>query len=339
MRTDASMRELHGIRPDALPLPELLDGGQPVVLRGLVSDWGLVRAAARSPREAMDYLRARDNGQPVVCAYGGPEVAGRPFYDASFAALNTEARRATLAQVLDEIAAHEGDARPPTHYIASLPVDARLPGFRAENDLDFAAHGIHAPPAIWIGNRTIASCHYDALGNIACVAVGRRKFTLFPPQQIGNLYPGPLSPTPGGQAVSIVDFHAPDFERFPRFRDALETAQEAVLEPGDAIFIPSMWWHQVEGLAPFNVLVNYWWSSMPDWIPTPMHALYHALWTIRDRPEREKRAWREVFDWYVFGPSAQAGDHLPEAARGPLAPIDERLARQLRAMLLDKLNR
>ena len=95
----------------------------------------------------------------------------------------------------------------------------------------------------------------------------------------------------------------------------------------------------MESLAPFNVLVNYWWSSMPDWIPTPMHALYHALWTIRDRPEREKRAWREVFDWYVFGPSAQAGDHLPEAARGPLAPIDERLARQLRAMLLDKLNR
>jgi len=38
-----------------------------------------------------------------------------------------------------------------------------------------------------------------------------------------------------------------------------------------------------------------------------MHALYHALWTIRDRPEREKRGWRAIFDHYVFGAADQAG--------------------------------
>ena len=70
-----------------------------------------------------------------------------------------------------------------------------------------------------------------------------------------------------------------------------------------------------------------------------MHALYHALWTIRDRPEREKKAWRQVFDYYVFGPGERAGEHLPAPARGMLGPIDEVLARQLRAMLIDKLNR
>jgi ribosomal protein L16 Arg81 hydroxylase len=111
------------------------------------------------------------------------------------------------------------------------------------------------------------------------------------------------------------------------------------LAPGDALFIPALWWHHVQGLAPFNVLVNYWWSSMPAHVPTPMHALYHALWAIRDRPEREKLAWREIFDHYVFGPADRAGEHLPAAARGVLAPIDESLARQLRAMLIDKLNR
>ena len=70
-----------------------------------------------------------------------------------------------------------------------------------------------------------------------------------------------------------------------------------------------------------------------------MHALYHALWTIRDRPEREKQAWREVFDYYVFGPGERAGEHLPEGARSMLGPIDENLARQMRAMLIGKLNR
>jgi len=116
-------------------------------------------------------------------------------------------------------------------------------------------------------------------------------------------------------------------------------ARSAVLEPGDAIFMPSQWWHHVQGLEPFNVLVNYWWSSVPAYVPSPMQALYHALWTIRDRPEREKQAWREVFDYYVFGPADQAGAHLPPAARHVLGPVDEAMARQLRAMLMAKLNR
>jgi len=333
------MRVLEGGRPDALPLAELLETGQPVVLRGMLRDWGLVQAGLHGPREAMDYLRGYYNGRPVQYSYGSPEIAGRPFYNDDFTELNCEVRSGGLGEVLDGIAAHLDDAHPPTYYVASLPVHGCLPGFGEANDLDFAAHGVEAPPSIWIGNRVTASCHYDAPNNIACCAVGRRQFTVFPPEQIASLYPGPLEPTPGGQAVSVVDFAAPDFERYPRFRQALAAGQSAVLEPGDAVFIPSMWWHHVQGLDAFNVLVNYWWSSSPAYIPTPMHALYHALWTIRDRPEREKQAWREVFEYYVFGPSERASEHLPTAARNVLGPVDETLARQIRAMLIGKLNR
>ncbi|KAF1697840.1 cupin [Pseudoxanthomonas jiangsuensis] len=335
----ASIRVLEGCRGDALPLAELLDAAVPTVLKGLAGDWGLVRAGRNGTQAAMDYLKSHSSGRPVQYSYGSPEVGGRPFYNDDLSALNCEVRRGGLDQVLDEIAAHLDEPRPPTYYVASQQVDACLPAMRADNDLDFAAHGIQAPPSVWIGNRVTASCHYDAPNNIAVCGVGRRRFTLFPPDQIGNLYPGPLDPTPGGQAVSVVDFARPDFERFPRFADALPNAQVAVLEPGDAIFIPSMWWHHVEGLEAFNVLVNYWWMSMPAWVPTPMHALYLAMWSLRDRPEREKQAWREVFEYYVFGPAGRAGEHLPEAARGMLAPVDETQARQLRAMLLARLNR
>ncbi len=338
-RVTAHVREREAGGPDALPLDELLAAGEPVVLRGLARDWSLVRAGLESPRVAMDLLRSHYNGRPVQYNWGEPETAGRPFYRQDFTRLNCEVRRNGLDQVLDELASLLDEPRPPTYYVASLPVDSVLPGLRQANDLDFAAHGVDAPPSIWIGNRVTASCHYDAPNNIACVAVGRRRFTLFPPNQIGNLYPGPLEPTPGGQAVSVVDFAEPDFERHPRFREALAAGQAALLEPGDAIFIPSMWWHHVQGLDPFTVLVNYWWSSMPAHIPTPMHALYHALWTIRDRPEREKQAWKQVFEHYIFGPADAAGAHLPEQARGVLGPVDETMARQLRAMLMDKLNR
>lgn len=332
-------RVLEGCTPEAPPVHELLSFGRPTVLKGIARRWGLVEAGLRSADDAMNYLRSFYNGKVLSASFAAPQTDGRLFYNTDFTQLNFEARRTRLGDVLDEIRAHLDEPQPPTMYIGSTLIDSYLPGLRKDNDLGFAAFGVDAPPAIWIGNRTIASCHYDAPNNIACVAVGRRRFTMFPPDQVANLYPGPLELNPGGQAVSLVDFRNPDFERFPRFREALQSGYSATLEPGDAIFVPAMWWHHVEGLSPFNTLVNYWWSSAPKYVPSPMSSLYHAIWSIRDRPEAEKEAWRQVFEYYVFGPSSRAGEHLPEQARGLLGPIDDTRARQIRAMLLGSLNR
>ena len=335
----ASVRVLEGCTPDALPLESLLQQAEPTVLRGLARDWSLVRAGLESPQAAMAQLRAHYNGRPVHYSWGEPATAGRPFYNDDCTALNFEVRRGGLGEVLDAITRHLDDARPPTYYVASLPIAGALPGFAADNDLGLAGLGVEAPPSIWIGNRVVASCHFDAPENLAVCAVGRRRFTVFPPDQIDNLYPGPLEPTPGGQVVSLVDFDAPDLARFPRFRDALATAQTAVLEPGDAIYIPGMWWHHVRSEAPFNVLVNYWWRRAPAFLASPVPALHHALWTLRDLPEREKRAWAQVFDYYVFGAAGRAGAHVPEAARDVLDPIDDTRARRIRARLIAALNR
>jgi hypothetical protein len=304
-----------------------------------VSDWQITRAGQSSDQAALDYIRSFYNGKTISASFGSPEIAGRLFYQEDFTRLNFESKRAQMDEVLDQIRAHLEDERPPTIYIGSTLVDGYLPGFRKDNDLGFAAHGIDPPPAIWIGNRTIASCHYDAPNNIACCVVGRRRFTLFPPDQIFNLYPGPFEPTPGGQAISLVDFANPDFEKFPRFREAIEAGVVAEVEAGDAVFIPSMWWHHVQGLSKFNTLVNYWWSNLPAFIPTPMNALYHAIWTLRDRPENEKRAWKHVFDYYVFGAGGLPAEHIPDKARGVLGPITDDQARYIRAMLINKLNR
>ena len=333
------MRELTGCRPDQLPLEDLLVSAEPCVLRGLVAEWGITRAGLRSDQDAMTYIRSFYNGKTVGTSIGAPEIAGRLFYNEDFTQLNFVSQRAQMDEFLDTIQAHLADERPPTMYMGSTLIDSCLPGFRQDNDLGFAAHGIDPPPAIWIGNRTIASCHYDAPNNIACCVVGKRRFTLFPPEQIFNLYPGPLEPTPGGQAISLVNLENPDFEKFPNFRAALEAGQVAEVGPGDAVFIPSMWWHHVQGLSAFNTLVNYWWTMVPAFIPTPMNCLYHAIWTMRDRPENEKRAWKHVFDYYVFGAAGLAGDHLPEQARGVLGPMTDDQARFIRAMLINKLNR
>jgi hypothetical protein len=333
------VREITGLSPDKLPLDDLLGANEPVVMRGLVSGWGITHAGLQSDRAAMDYLRSFYNGRPVNASFGAADIQGRLFYSEDFTKLNFLVERVKIDEFLTRIEAQIGHEPAPTMYIGSTIIDSVMPGFRDGNDLGLAALGVDAPPAIWIGNRTIASCHYDAPNNIACCVVGKRRFTLFPPDQIFNLYPGPLDPTPGGQAISLVDFADPDFGKYPRFREALEHGQVAEVGPGDAVFIPSMWWHHVQGLSAFNTLVNYWWSRSPAHIPTPMHALYHAIWSLRDRPENEKLAWKQVFEYYVFGPPQRAGEHFPPAARGMLGPMTDEQSRHIRAMLINKLNR
>ena len=336
------VRTLEGVPPDAIPFADLLDAGQPVLLKGVARHWPLVQAGLSSPEAAMDYLKRFDAGLPLTVFVGEPEIEGRFFYEEGAAALNFQSGRAPLAAILDRIASHLGDDAPPSVYVGSTDVPTFFPRLGEENDLglDEALIGGNPPIAsLWIGNRTTASAHYDLSNNIACCLVGRRRFTLFPPDQVHSLYPGPLEPTPGGQVVSMVDFRDPDLDLFPRFAEAAKAAQIAEMEPGDILFYPAMWWHHVEALDRFNVLLNYWWSRTPAFLDTPQTTLLHALLSLRDRPEPEKRAWRELFEYYVFGPADRAGAHLPEAARGSLAPMDAMRARRLRATLLNRLNR
>lgn len=334
------VRVIEGVAPDAVPWDELVAAEQPALLKGLVRDWPLAQVS--SPQEAVIYLKSFYQGRPVVAFIARPELKGRFSYTPDATRLDFQSERGPLDDYLGRVMAHLGDANAPSIYIGSTDVDLYLPGFRAANDL-VLNHPMFAasPPMVgaWIGNRTTALAHHDMSHNVACVTVGRRRFTLFPPEQVENLYPGPLEPTPGGQVVTMADIQAPDYERFPKLREALAAAQVAEMEPGDALFYPAMWWHQVEALESFNVMINYWWNTTPAYMDSPQNTLLHALLSLRDRPEQEKRAWRAMFDYYVFGPAGKAAAHLPESARGNLAPLDEDMARRLRARLLQRLNR
>jgi hypothetical protein len=322
----------------------ILSSKKPVIIKGLVNHWKLVAEGRQSDSRAISYLKSHYNGRPSVACIGPPEIQGRFFYDALGTKLNFDTQQMKIDEVLDLIQAGFGENNPTSYYIASNVIDTHFPEFRKENDIviprpvaDYPLEDLRV--GIWIGNRTTACCHYDASDNLACCVVGKRRFTLFPPDQIANLYPGPLTPTPGGQALSMVDFANPDFNQYPKFADAIPHGQIAELEAGDALYLPSMWWHQVEAQNPFNVLVNYWWSNSAKHMGPAMNVLYHALLSLRDKPEHEKLAWKHIFDYYIFGDAGQAGEHLPEPARGYLGDMDTTKSKMLRAMLLNKLNR
>lgn len=319
-------------------LARLMAEQRPTVVTGLARHWSLTRAGQQSAEAAMDLLLSTYGGDPVTGYVGAQEAAGRFFYNDTLTGFNFDRSRAPLSTYLDMIRADtEGDG--PAIYIGSTDIDHYFPGLRTDNDLP-ALFGEAVPTvSLWIGNRTVAATHHDASHNLACCLVGRRRFTLFPPEQISNLYPGPLEPTPGGQVVSMVDPAAPDLARYPRFAQAMAVCEVADLEPGDVLFYPALWWHQVEALDGFNIMMNYWWDSVPDFVDMPMATLLHGLLSLRSRPEAERTAWRALFDHYLFGSPDLARAHLPDAVQGPLAPLTEAEARRLRAAVIRRLNR
>lgn len=324
---------------DAGGLAEALRGWTtPKVIRGLATDWPLVQAARRSPAAAAAYLKHYDvSGMQVTATTAPAQAQGRVFYNDDLSGFNFRREQVPLRVVLDTLLKYQQDPQAPSIYVASTTLDSFLPGLRADNPLEL---GVDDPLAsIWIGNRSRIAAHQDAPDNLACVAAGRRRVTLFAPEQVGNLYVGPLDFTPAGQAVSLVDFAAPDLERFPRFKDALQHAQVAELGPGDAVFIPSLWWHHMEGLDAFNILVNYWWRPVPAWMDAPMNALMLSLLALRDLPPAQRAAWHAMFRHYVFDADATTAAHIPAAARGVLGPLDEAGAAHLRAVLGKRLQR
>lgn len=313
--------------------------GRPAILRGLVQSWPAAQAGRTSPEALIGYLRTFYAGQPAPLFEGAPEIQGRFFYNAALDGFNFQSRRAPLTELFDRLLAGVGNPSAPALYAGSVSLPIYFPGFSAANHLRRLITVTSLLESIWIGNRTCIAAHFDNTENIACVVAGTRRFTMFPPDQIGNLYVGPLDHTPAGQPVSLVDIRKPDLERFPRFAAALEVAEVAELGPGDAVYVPALWWHHVEALDDFNVLVNYWWRDVPEFFDSPSSSLLHCLLTIKSLPPEQRARWKAVFDYLIFQTEAPALEHLPPEVRGLFGELTREKADRLRAMLIKSLSR
>lgn len=305
---------------NARRLAEIVTNCRPVVLRKLVSGWPAVQAAAASPTALRDHLARFARAIPVEAFIGEPHIAGRFFYGAALQGFNFERRTMPFPEAVDAIANASGDPNGPSIYVGSVPTEACVPGFAAENVFPLlppAAVG----PRIWLGTASNVSCHYDTLDNFACVVAGRRTFTLYPPDAIGSLYVGPIDNTMAGQPVSLAASAAPGEGPFPDFEAVRDRAVVLELEAGDVLYMPKLWWHRVEATASFNALVNYWWDATSSGPDAPYASLLLAMIAIAERPEGERRAWRAFFDHYVFRPEGHPLRHLPVDQHGLLGPL------------------
>ena len=317
-------------------LPDVIrDGNEPLLIKNLATDWPIVKAAVSSEQQAVDYLKGFYNKQPVNTFMAKPEANGRLFYNEQVDGFNFVQTQAYLDDVLNRLIAVSGHEATPTYYVGSVEIPQILPGFIEENDLVLGYENIRK--SIWLGNQSTVAPHFDFPDNIAVCVIGQRRFTLYPPEQLQNLYVGPLDRTPAGQAISMVDINNPDLEKFPKFADAMATAITVDLSPGDALYVPSMWWHAVESMSSVNGLVNYWWRNTPDYMGNPQNVLLHAMLGIKSLPKRQRDAWLNMFKHYVFEQPEDLYDHLPDTIRNVQGKISEPVARKIRAQLINKL--
>ena len=315
---------------------EIVPAGRPMVLRGLVADWPLVAAARQSDEALAGYLAGFASGEPAQTWVAPAELDGGYGFSEDFRSFNHDRQLLPMRELLRILLAARADDDAPGIYAGAIPVPRTLPGLETANPNPLLDPARDMLVSLWIGNHSKTATHWDLPQNLACVVTGKRRVMLFPTDQVANLYVGPLDVTLAGQPTSLVDPSAPDYDRFPRFREALAHAQVAELGPGDALYIPSLWWHHVETLGRFGAMLNFWWRDGPEWMTTPLHTLLHGRLTLRDLPPNEKHAWRVLFDHYLFG-EADPMAHLPEAGRGAfaemtperLALLKERLARPL----------
>lgn len=320
--------------PERLTAAELVSLRRPVVLRGLAAVWPIVRADDKAA-----YLRRFDSGARTEMSVAAPVHEGRLFYTGEMDRLTFTKQPATVSEVLDRLQGAGSE----TVAAQAVPVADCLPGFADENGLALI-DGL-APRSvqhrIWIGNRVVTATHHDMFSNLAVVVAGRRRFTLFPPDQVANLYIGPFEFTPAGTPASLVDPEAPDLDRFPRAKAALAEARTAELGPGDAIYIPHMWWHHVRSLDQLSILVNYWWDAAPAPQPglAPIDVFIHALLSFESVPEEQRAAWQAMFDHFVFHADGDPNAHIPEGKRGIRGSLSGESKERLRKTLAQMLGR
>jgi hypothetical protein len=310
---------------------------RPVVMRGLAADWPLVAAARQGADRCIAMLSGHATDTPIGVLRTDPENEGRFHYTPDGRALNFVRGRTSLRVFLALLQEQATSDRPFSIAAQGVIAAQVLPAFASSHPMPHVP--TFATPRLWIGNAAKVATHNDAYDNLGVIVAGRRRFTLFPPEQIANLYLGPLHFTPAGAVVSMVHVTAPDLDRYPRFAAAIEAAEVAELEPGDALFIPYGWYHHVEALERFNMLVNYWWNPGRNDVGSPWHAMLHGMLSLRSLPPNQRAAWRAMFDHYVFQTGDDPAAHIAPDVAGILGPVTADAIAQMRQTLIDALER
>ncbi len=92
------------------------------------------------------------------------------------------------------------------------------------------------------------------MDNLLIQVKGSKKIVLFPPSDAPFLYLD-------GDKSQVTDISTPDYIKYPLFSKVHR--YELILNPGEVLFLPALWFHHVTALE-FGVAVNVFWKHHED---------------------------------------------------------------------------
>lgn len=326
---------------------EVVAPGVPVILRGALAGWPLLTARRAKPTAALPPLlrRLRDlAGHRIVMtswarttnqgllSYAAPDGTGKTWTDAP----------TRFASFLDEVHAEARQPSGAVRYLQSAVLRRELPELAPLFPMPLVPeHQLRQQsPRLWIGSGGHrVGLHYDVDDNLHCVVAGGKRFLLYPPAALPDVYLGALDASPAGAPTALVDPLRPEPRAYPRFAAAARTAQLAELGPGDVLYLPAYWLHHVESQG-LNIAVNYWWSELSvEERAAADSAWTHGLLALRNLPPRWRQRYQLLFSHFIFQEHGDPYAHLPVAEQGLAgAPTAER-TRALRDQLRRQLER
>jgi hypothetical protein len=209
--------------------------GLPFLTSGLVAKWPLSALTPQTLRERYSHLPVRARVGDYINTAFAPD---RAMQDMS------------MLEYLELVAQGQEDLPP---YLGNLELRElnRLCHWPAYFDK-------MGPPRFWLGPAgTVTPLHCDYDDNVFAQIWGSKRIFLSPPHHDEFLYPNPANAILFG---SPFDPEAPDFEKFPLARQA--TMIEVIVHPGDILYVPAGWYHQVRSLT-FSLSSNRWARAMP----------------------------------------------------------------------------
>ncbi len=233
-------------RRSALGAEEFLERyyavNRPVILTGEMADWPALA------RWTPDYLKSVVGARPVEFQSG--RSRDRQFEMNKDVHRNDAPFDVFIDRILQPGAGNDAYL---TAYNSERNVEA-LSGLQGDvgfldKFLDRHAAGAHG--MMWIGPAgTVTSLHHDLTNNFIAQIVGRKRVKLAPAADVGKLY--------NARHVfsEIPDLEDPgiDLARYPRLSEL--RLYDVLLEPGEILFVPLGWWHQVKSLD-FSVTITF----------------------------------------------------------------------------------
>ena len=234
----------------------IVDRHEPVVFRRAALDWPCTQ------RWTSAYLRER-LGEKQVTATRAPSRRYRPDPKQGHYA-PTDMQKMSFGEFLDRTCDPDPNPDDPSYYLHRQNLEQHLPELRDD---------VVVPPyvdgsslllvSLWMGPAgSVTPIHHDFTDNLFVQVQGKKRVILYEPDPDAAFYRLPFRSGNGRSSwhVSRVgSADSVDIETHPLFQQA--RAFEALMDPGDILFIPNFYWHEVHSLDSPSISLSYWWDQ------------------------------------------------------------------------------